>query len=70
MTSTETDRLKDLRTALEAKRDFVKEGLEKGVKIEGSNIQVKSDDYAALQGAMKDIEEIKRKHRQLLQSRC
>lgn len=59
MTSTETSRLKELKTALEAKRDFVKEGLDKGVKIDGNNVEVKSEDYAALKSAMADIEEIK-----------
>lgn len=60
MTSTETqDRLKGYKDALEAKRAFVKEGLTKGVKIDGNNVEIKSEDFAELKGAMKDIEEIK-----------
>ena len=59
MTSTETPRVKELRDALEVKRTFIKEGLDKGVKIEGTNVEVKSEDYTALQGAMQDIDQIK-----------
>lgn len=51
--------IKELETALMQKKDFVKTGVAEGVKIDGSNVEIKSEDYAALQGAMKDIAEIK-----------
>ncbi|AZS07889.1 major capsid protein [Gordonia phage Gray] len=60
MTSTEApDRIKELTSALDAKQAFIKEGLEKGVKIDGNNVEIKSEDYNALQDAMKDVNEIK-----------
>ena len=60
MTSTETvDRVKELTTALEAKRDEVKAGLDAGVKIDGNNVEVKSEDYAKLKRSMDEIAEIK-----------
>jgi len=59
MTSTETaDRVKELTAALEAKQDFIREGLSKGVQIDGNNVEIKSDDYAALQGAMAEVKQI------------
>lgn len=57
MTST-IDR-KELETALAQKQNFIKEGLQKGVKIDGSNVEIKSEDYTALQGAMADVSELK-----------
>ena len=59
MTSTDTGRIAELTAALEAKRDIIKDGLDKGVKIEGSNIEVKSEDYATLQATMGEIDQIK-----------
>ena len=56
MTST---RYKELEGVLEAKRSEIKSGLDNGVRIDGSNIEIKSEDYAALQGKMREIEEIK-----------
>lgn len=59
MTSTEvTDRVKELTTALEAKRDEIKSGLEAGVKIDGNNVEIKSDDYTKLQTAMGEVKQI------------
>lgn len=57
--TTTTDRVTELTVALQAKRDFVKEGLEKGVKIDGNNVEIKADDFTDLKTAMGDIESIK-----------
>ena len=59
MTSTESaDRIKELSTALEAKRDFIKDGLTQGVQIDGNNVEIKSEDYTALQNAMGEVKQI------------
>ncbi|AKL88301.1 putative capsid structural protein [Gordonia phage GMA6] len=59
MTSTlSADRIKELSTALEAKQEFIKDGLANGVKIDGNNVEIKSDDYAALQSAMGEVKQI------------
>lgn len=55
----DTSRIKELQGVLEQKRDFVREGIQNGVKIEDGNVEVKSDSYAAIQGAMREIDEIK-----------
>jgi hypothetical protein len=49
----------ELRSALEAKQAFLKEGLAKGVKVDGQNVEVKSEDFTAMQDTIKDIREIK-----------
>ena len=49
----------ELQRALEEKTRFVREGAEHGIKIDGQNVEMKADDFKALQGAMKDINEIK-----------
>jgi HK97 family phage major capsid protein len=49
----------ELRSALETKQAFVREGLAKGLKIEGNNVEVSPEDYTALQGAVEDIKELK-----------
>lgn len=55
----DTSRIKELQGVLEQKRDFVRNGIQNGVKIEDGNVEVKSDDYASIQGAMREIDEIK-----------
>lgn len=52
-------RTQELIDAYEAKRAFVREGLDKGVKIDGGNVEVKSEDAAAIRQAIADGEEIK-----------
>lgn len=56
MTST---RYKELEGVLEATRAEIKAGLDNGVKIDGNQIEIKSEDYTALQGKMRKIEEVK-----------
>lgn len=56
---TSTLDMKELSAALEEKQSFVREGLAKGVKIDGSNVEIKSEDYTALQAAMGDVQELK-----------
>lgn len=59
MTSTEVnDRVKELTTALEAKRDEIKTGLNEGLKIDGNNVEIKSEDYTKLQTAMSEVKQI------------
>lgn len=58
MTST-LSRLDELKAAMEAKRAELKEGLDKGVRIDGSNVEVKSDDFQKLKTLQADIEDIK-----------
>lgn len=54
-----TDSITELRSALEEKQAFLREGLDRGVKIDGNNVEIKSDDYASMQQAVADIREIK-----------
>lgn len=49
----------ELRSALEAKVAFINEGISKGVKVDGTNVEVKSDDWTALQTAYGEAEQIK-----------
>lgn len=56
---TTSTRYKELEGVLEAKRNEIKSGLDNGVKIDGNNIEIKSSDYEALQGKMREVEEIK-----------
>ena len=59
MTSTSTlDRVKEYGAALEAKQAFIREGLAKGVVIDGANVEIKSDVYATLQNAMAEVKQI------------
>ena len=59
MTSTvSNDRIKELTTALETKQTFINDGLENGVKIDGNNVEIKAEDYTALQGAMAEVKQI------------
>lgn len=51
--------LSELKTALEEKAAFIREGAEKGIKIDGSNVEMKSDDFRALQKAMREHDQIK-----------
>jgi hypothetical protein len=57
--SENTATLAELRSALETKQAFVREGLAKGLKIDGANVEVAPEDYTALQKAVGDIKEIK-----------
>lgn len=54
-----TDSITELRSALEEKQTYLREGLDKGVKIDGSNIEMKSEDYSNLQKTVADIKELK-----------
>ena len=49
----------ELRSALEAKVAFINEGIGKGVKVDGNNVEVKSEDWTALQTAYGEAEQIK-----------
>lgn len=60
MTSTElSPRVQELQKAWEAKRAELKSGLEAGVRIDGSNVEIKSQDYAKLTGTRDDMNQIK-----------
>lgn len=52
-------RIAELQEAFEAKQAFVREGLEKGIRIEGGNVEVKSADAAAIRQAVEEGNEIK-----------
>lgn len=52
-------RIKELRSAYEAKAQIIKDGAAKAIKIEGSNVEMKSEDFKTVQDAMKDAAEIK-----------
>lgn len=52
-------RVKELRSALEAKQADIREGAKHGINIDGNNVEVKADDYAKLQQNFKDVEAIK-----------
>lgn len=52
-------RIAELSAALQEKAAFIKEGAEKGIRIDGSNVEVKSEDYAALVKAMDEAKQIK-----------
>lgn len=54
-----TTRVAELQSALEQKTAFIKEGMDKGVKIDGNNVEVKSEDAKALRQAYADAQEIK-----------
>lgn len=54
-----TDSITELRSALEEKQAFLREGLDKGVKIDGDTIEMKGGDYSAMQKAVADIKELK-----------
>ena len=56
---TDTTRVAELRSALEAKQDLIRQGARTAIRIDGGNVEVKSDDYATLQSAFKDVEDIK-----------
>lgn len=49
----------ELTRILEEKRAFIKEGAEKGIKVEGNNVEMKSEDFKAMQQAMADAREVK-----------
>ena len=55
----DSTRIKELSTALEAKRAFIKEGISKGVRIDGENVEIKSADHEAIADAMADARQIK-----------
>lgn len=57
--SENTSRMKELRSALEAKQASIREGAKHGINIDGNNVEVKADDYAKLQNDFKDVESIK-----------
>lgn len=50
---------KAYRSALEAKQAELNRFLDNGVKIDGNNIEMKSEDWAKAQGVMSDITELK-----------
>ena len=52
-------RINELRSALEAKQADLRDFLDYGVRIDGNNIEMKSDDYTDARGVMADIDEIK-----------
>ena len=52
-------RIKELRSAYEAKTAIIKDGAAKAIKIEGSNVEMKSSDFKTVQKAMEDAAEIK-----------
>ena len=49
----------ELRSALEQKATFIRDGVNKGVKVDGMNVEIKSEDFAALKKARQEFEEIK-----------
>lgn len=52
-------RVAELKSALQQRLDFINEGLNKGVKVEGQNVTVSAEDAKAIQGAMAEASEIK-----------
>lgn len=52
-------RIHELRSALEAKQADMRDFLDYGVRIEGDNIEMKSEDYSDARQKMAEIEEIK-----------
>lgn len=55
----DTTRIAELRSALEAKQAFIKEGIDKGLKIDGQNVEVSTEDWKALTKAKDEGEQIK-----------
>lgn len=52
-------RIHELRSALEAKQADLRDFLDYGVRVDGNNIEMKSDDYSDARAVMADIDEIK-----------
>jgi len=57
--SVDTTRVAELETAYQEKVAFINEGIEKGVKVDGANVEIKSDDWKALEAARDDALQIK-----------
>jgi hypothetical protein len=52
------ERLGELKTALREKIEFINEGVDKGIKIDGNTLEVKSEDWAALTKARDEAKDI------------
>lgn len=56
---TVTTDVKELRSALKSQVDIINEGMAKGVKVDGANVEVSTETAAAIQDAMSKATEIK-----------
>lgn len=59
MTETATEQLKELQSALRERVATINEGAEQGIKIDGANVEVKTEDAKAIRTAMKEAEDIR-----------
>lgn len=55
----DTARVAELEKAMQTKITFINEGIEKGVKIDGSNVEIKQSDWDAMTQARDEVNEIK-----------